>query len=114
MPEASVYVSITGLRLRGVWHFPRFMWHAGRSVSQARSAPGNISVRTGVVNGVHHTLSVWRDESSMRAFLYQGAHARAIGAFRSIATGKTFGFETDAPPSWSEVHALWEQRGKEY
>ena len=50
----------------------------------------------------------------MRAFIYSGAHKKAIKAFRSIATGKTFGFETATIPGWDEVHGLWRERGREY
>lgn len=84
------------------------------SLKQARSAEGNISVEVKTINGIEHTLSVWRDEKAMRRFLYQGAHRRAIKAFSSLATGKTFGFEADHVPDWSEVHQLWLEKGRDY
>lgn len=109
-----VYVSITGLKLKRPWHVLRFYRHAGPSLRQARRAEGNLSTDVKIIDGVHHTLTVWEDEAAMRAFLYAGAHRRAIKAFRSIATGKTFGFETDCVPTWDEVHALWRERGRDY
>lgn len=113
MDKPRVYVSITGLTLKHPRHRLRFWWHAVRSMTQARSAEGNISAETRTINGVHHTLSVWRDEASMRAYLVKGAHLRAMKVFRSIATGKTVGFATEDPPGWDAVHDLWKTQGRE-
>jgi len=114
MTEGTIYVSITGLALKRPWHLVRFYWHAVRSLRQARTAPGNLATSVKTIDGVHHTLTVWESKEVMRRFLHSGAHQSAIRAFRSIATGKTFGFETDRVPSWSEVQGLWRERGKDY
>ena len=106
------FVSITGLKLNSFIHSPRFWWLAIRSMRQAMRAAGNISASAQTINGIHHTLTVWKDEASMRAYLVQGAHLQAVKAFRSIATGKTIGFEADIPPAWSEVHQIWLEKGK--
>ena len=107
-----IYVSITGLRLRGVRHFPRFWWHAIRAMAQARRADGNLSVEARTINGVHHTLSVWRNEAAMRAYLTTGAHLRAMKAFRSMAEGRTLGYVAAQPPAWEDVHQLWRTKGR--
>ncbi len=49
----------------------------------------------------------------MRAYLYSGAHFKAIKVFRGIATGKTAGFLTETPPGWAEIPAVWEREGQE-
>ena len=108
-----VYVSITGLALKSPLHAPRFWWHAIRSMSQARTASGNLRAETRTINGVHHTLSVWQDEAKMRTYLKTGAHLSAMKAFRSIATGKTIGFVAEVAPDWADVHALWLERGRQ-
>jgi quinol monooxygenase YgiN len=110
--NTEVYVSITGLELRGLWHYPTFMFHAVRSMAQARSAPGNLSADARTIEGIHHTLSVWRDRQAMRTYLGGGAHLEAMKAFRKIATGKTLGYLTDTPPGWDEARALWREKGK--
>lgn len=112
MAMANVYVSITGLQLRSRRHFFRFWWHAIRSMAQARRAEGNIAADARLINGVHHTRTVWTDEASMRRYLTAGAHLQAMKAFGSIATGKTLGFYAEAAPDWSEVHSIWQSRGK--
>ena len=108
----EVYVSITGLQVRRAWHIPLFWIHAVRSLNQARRAPGNISADARTINGVHHTLSVWTDRAAMKAFLTAGPHLEAMRLFPRIATGKVVGFRTQEIPDWSQVHAIWVERGR--
>ena len=108
----TVYVSITGLRLRAVWHYPAFLRHALLSMAQAQRAPGNIRAEARRIDGVYHTLSVWTDRDAMRTYLASGAHLEAMRAFRRIATGKTCGFVTATPPDWSDVPHLYRELGK--
>jgi quinol monooxygenase YgiN len=112
----TVYVSITGLRLKAPWHLPRFMWHAVRAMTQAQKAPGNLSVAARRIDGVHHTLTVWTDAAAMRRFVASGAHLQAMRAFPVIATGKTLGFETrrDKVPGWDQIPTLFDELGREY
>jgi hypothetical protein len=110
----TVYVSITGLKLKRWWHFFRFMSLTIPATRQARRSAGNISVELTKSNGVYHTLTVWHREEDMRNFLYEGAHLRAVRAFGDIADGKTFGFETTEPPAMNDVHSLWLEHGREY
>ncbi len=107
------YVSITGLRLNSIFDAPRFWWHAIRSMSQARSAPGLISVDARTINGVHHTLTVWKDREAMRKFMVSGAHLKAMQSFKSLAGGKVLGFEAETAPGWAEVHELWRAKGRD-
>lgn len=112
MPQ-DVYVSITGLQVRRLWHIPSFWSHAMKSMVQARSAPGNISANARTINGVHHTLSVWTDKDAMRAYLTAGPHLAAMRLFPRIATGKVVGYLATQAPDWSEVHAIWLEWGRE-
>lgn len=107
MVQASVYVSITGLVLHSPLHWPRFALHAGASMVQARRAPGNRFAEARMIDNVHHTLSIWDSRDAMLAYLRSGAHAKALQAFAGIGHGKTYGFETDAPPGWSDVPRLY-------
>ena len=80
----TVYVSVTGLRLRGLLQRIPFHWHAVRSFRQAQDAPGNLFCAARYIDGVHHTLTIWRSRADMRAFLTAGAHARAMRAYALI------------------------------
>ena len=111
MSGPEFYISITGLRLKRIWHAPVFWTHAIRSMAQARAAAGNIRADARTIAGVHHTLSVWTDRAAMRAFLTAGHHAVAMRLFPKIATGKTFGFTATEVPDWPEVHRLWRELG---
>ena len=110
--QQDVYVSITGLQVRRVWHIPSFWSLAMKSMMQARNAPGNISADARTINGVHHTLSVWTEMDAMQAYLTAGPHLEAMRRFPSIATGKVVGYLATQAPDWSEVHAIWLERGR--
>ena len=108
-----MYISITGLKLNGPLSAPRFWWHALRSMAQAQRAAGNISANARIIDGIHHTVTVWTDKAAMRAYLVAGAHRQAMKAFRGIATGAVLGFEAEAAPEWCDVHELWRTRGRQ-
>jgi len=108
-----VYVSITGLRVRAIWHLPRFWRYAIASMQQAQAASGCVSAGARTINGVHHTRSVWTSREAMRDFLHSGPHLAAMQDFHKIATGKTLGFEATEVPDWSQVHQLWLDRGRD-
>jgi quinol monooxygenase YgiN len=107
------YVSITGLQLKKIWYAPKFWRHAAASMSQAKSADGCLSADARTINGVHHTLTVWTSRKAMLAYLSEGAHLKAMKAFKSFATGSVYGFETATVPEWPTVHALWLDKGRQ-
>lgn len=112
MSASTVYVSITGLRLKGRRHSLRFWWHAISSMIQARQAPGNVKAETRTIDGIHHTLSAWTDENAMRHFLGSGAHRNAMKAFHSIATGRTLGFYAPEIPDWDTGLQRWHREAR--
>ena len=111
MPTA-MYISITGLKLKGPLSVPRFWWHALRSMAQAKAAPGNISADARLIDGVHHTLTVWTDRAAMLTYLRGGAHLKAMRVFHDIATGAVTGYEADTAPNWEDLPAIWRERGR--
>jgi len=108
-----LYVSITGLRLNGLHHAPRFWWHAIRSMMQAKAAPGNVSADARTIDGVHHTLTVWESKEAMHTFLVSGAHLQAMKSFKSLAMGSVIGFEADHAPGWQEAREIWRTKGRQ-
>jgi len=109
-----MYVSVTGLKVKRLWHLPRFWWHAIRSFRQAQRADGVIHVSVRNIAGYQHTLTLWQSRKHMLAFMRSGAHLTAIRAFHSIATGRTYGYETDTPPSWEEAITQWQDKGRDF
>jgi len=114
MTTKPVYVSITGFIIRpGLMPWLRFWWYAIRSMAQAKAADGNLGASAREIDGVQHTLTIWRDKAAMRAYLTAGAHRLAMKHHKAMGTGMVYGFETDSPPSWSDVSALWRDNGRE-
>ncbi|WP_181706128.1 hypothetical protein [Chthonobacter rhizosphaerae] len=107
-----LYVSITGMRVRSAFAMPRFVWHAVRSMAQARSADGILFAEARRIGGVHHTLTVWRSREHMLAYLSSGAHRQAMRAFADLGTGTTFGYTAPAFPSWDDALAEWAANGR--
>ena len=113
-----MYISVTGLKIKRTWlypwHFFVFWRHAAPAYNQAQNAVGNIKALAFSKNGYHHTITVWKDQDAMRAFIYAGAHKKAIGIFGKIATGKTIGFEAEKYPGRAKALEIWQQEGREY
>lgn len=107
-----VYVSITGLRVKSPTRLPLFIWHAVRSMQQAKSAAGNLGAEARRIDGVYHTLTVWENRPAMLVYLRSGPHLAAMRAFPAIGTGYAFGFDTDVPPAWEEIAGLWQTEGR--
>jgi len=112
--HGSVYVSITGLKIKTIWKALWFWRYAIPSKIQADQSPGLLFSDVKSINGINHTLTAWTDQKAMRSYIYSGIHLKAIKVFRKIATGKTFGYESTELPDWDEVHRLWLEKGKSY
>ena len=102
------FVSVTRLRLRSAKYVPRFFWYAMRSAVQAKRTPGNIGSR--FLNDSHltfWTLTAWRDEASMRAFMMSGAHRKVMPKLLDWCDEAALGhWIQDAAelPDWKEAH----------
>jgi hypothetical protein len=48
----------------------------------------------------------------MLNYLRSGAHLKAMKAFTKIATGPTYGYESDTIPTWEEAYLLLTEKGK--
>jgi hypothetical protein len=104
--NGTIYISITGLKVKGLWRYLLFFRHAIPSKIQADRSPGILQVAIKRVNGIEHTLTIWENRRHMQKYVWSGAHKRAVAAFRKIATGKTIGYEGTSVPSWDEVHRI--------
>jgi len=109
-----MYISITGLKPKGLRGFFKFWTLAVPSFNQARTAQGNLFCATRRIQGNQCTLTAWESREQMLEFMRSGAHLKAMKAFRSIATGKTYGYEGTVIPEWKDAFAMLEREGREY
>lgn len=109
-----MYVSITGLKPKGLLGFFKFWTLAIPSFRQAQTAKGNLYSAVKKINGYQCTLSAWESRELMLDFMKSGVHLKAMKAFHNIATGKTYGYETDVVPDWDEAFALLESKGRSH
>lgn len=108
------FVSVTRLRLRSIWHLPRFIALTIPAQLQARRSPGFLAAD---YLRDHHlafwTKTAWRDESSMRDFMTTGAHRKAMPALKDMcdeASGASW--TQDALPSWQEAHSRLQESAR--
>ena len=109
-----MHISITGLKPKGLWGFIRFWTLAIPSFGEAKSAKGNLFSAVKRINGYQCTLSAWESREMMLVFMKNGVHLKAMKAFKSIATVRTYGYESDSIPSWEEAYSLLISKGKNY
>lgn len=108
-----MYVSVTGFVPKNFIQIPRFWWNTMRCLAQAKRSPGNLSVTAKLIAGVYHTMTVWTDEKSMRAYVKTGAHRKTMSNFRTMGSGRTYGSSTDRLIAWDEAYDLWCRFAKE-
>jgi hypothetical protein len=108
------YISITGLKPKGILSFFRFWRLAIPSFEQARKAKGIHFCEVKRIKGYQCTLTAWESRDVMLDFMRSGVHLKAMKAFHRIATGRTFGYESETIPTWNEAFELLQEKGKNY
>lgn len=109
-----MHISITGLKSKGIWGYIKFWSLAIPSFGEAKSAKGNVYSAVKKIDGYQCTLSAWESREDMLVFMKKGVHLKAMKAFHSIATGRTYGYESDIIPNWEEAYELLVTKGKNY
>ena len=106
-------VNVTSIRLRSWWKFFALSYYAMQIVRQTRSQPGFIKMKNTGFGYDHYTMSVWKDEESLRKFARTGAHLDAMKKSKALATEiRTYNFSAESMPSWKEVRTILQTRGK--
>ncbi len=109
-----MYISITGLKPKGILAYFKFWKLAIPSFQQAITANGNLHCKVKKINGYQCTLTAWEDREKMMDFIRSGTHLKAMKVFHKIATGKTYGFESNQIPSWDKAFIILQEKGKNY
>ncbi len=109
-----MHISITGLKPKSFLSTIRFWGFALPSFRQAQTAEGNLFCEVKKLEGFQCTLTAWESREHMLNFMRSGVHLKAMKSFHKIAVGRTYGYEAEQVPSWSEAFALLQQKGKQY
>ncbi len=109
-----MHISITGLKPKGILSYIKFWMLAIPTFRQAQTAAGNKHHSVKNIQGYQCTLTSWENKDAMLAFMRSGPHLKAMKAFHKIATGRTYGYESDTIPSWEEAYKLLEEKGRWY
>ena len=111
-----VFVSVTRLRIRSVWFMPRFMLHAFLSLRQCKRAPG---FQDGSLlpdrKRVFWTMTLWRDQAAMRAYMTGGTHLKAMPMLLNWcdeASVVHWTQEDAAVPGWEEADRRMRTQGR--
>ena len=110
------FISVTRLRVRAAWFLPAFLFWAQRSARQARRSAGNLGVAlTRDSHGAFWTKSAWKDEDSMRAFMFAEPHRRAmpkLAHWCDEASVVHWTQESATLPDWQEAHRRMVAEGR--
>lgn len=109
-----MYISLTGLKPKNFLSYLKFWILAIPSFGQAQSAKGNISVSAKRIKGYQCTMTSWESREVMLDFMRSGAHLKAMKQFHNIATGRTYGYESDQVPNHIEAFNLLMEKGKDH
>jgi hypothetical protein len=107
-----MYISITGLKPKGIISFFRFWRLAIPSFAQAQTANGILFSQVKRKGDFQCTLTAWESRDHMLHFMRSGAHLKAMKAFHQIATGRTYGYESQSIPSWEDAFNDLMTKGK--
>jgi hypothetical protein len=86
---------------------------AAANIARPRRSSGNLGVSARYVSRIYYTMTVWSDEESARAFVSLGVHRKAMSNFRTMGSGKTFGYRSSSLPQWEMAYSLWSRYGKD-
>ena len=107
-----MYVSITGLKPKGLIGWIRFVTLTIPTSKDAQKAEGIIHCAFNSRNGYKHTLTVWKSKEHMLVFLTSPSHLKAMKFFSKIGIGKIYAYEANCSPSWENALALWDKNGR--
>ena len=114
--QAMAFVSITRLRIRSFRFMPLFIPYTLRSLRQVKRAPG---FRGGSLlpdrNLVFWTMTTWDSEQSMRAYMLNGAHRKAMPhllEWCDEASVVHWDRAEDGLPQWTEADQRMRREGR--
>ena len=109
-----MYVSVTGLKPRGLMGWIRFLALTLPASKNAQNAEGVLLCSFTSHHHFQHTLTVWQSKEHMLGYRSSPSHVRAMKNFSKIGTGKVYSYETDAMLDWDDALAAWDKYAREH
>lgn len=101
-----MFVTVTYIKLKSPFKLFAFLKHVFNIMSQLKES-GAKSYRTTGVLTKHYTVSLWKDEKSMKKFARSGAHQKAMKAAKNLAEDiKVYTYKSDKLPDWTKAKRL--------
>jgi hypothetical protein len=70
---------------------------------------------TNRIDGIMHTMTAWETREDMLRYVRSGAHVEAMRSLKKVSSyAKTYTYESETIPSWTEARRLWEEQGRVY
>ena len=107
-----MYVSVTGVKPKGLFGWIRFWTFAIPASKDAQKAEGILHCALNSLNGYQHTLTVWKSKEHMLGYLTSPAHLKAMKNLSKIGSGKVYGYETNSIPSWEDAFTELDKNGR--
>jgi len=92
--------SATKFESKGLIEHFKFLKISGDVIAQAKNTEGLILIKVNAFS--LRTLTVWKDEDSMRGFRDSGAHLSAMRVSVKLGTPWSITWNTENMPTWHE------------
>lgn len=105
-------ISVTRMRVKGVWVLPLFIYHMVQSTKQLNTAAGLVHSDLSHDGwNVGWTMSVWESKDRMLDYRNHGNHAKTMKAARRIGDEfHSIHWDGDTIPSWEEAKIRLQQK----
>jgi hypothetical protein len=107
-----MHISLTALKPKGLISYFKFWLLAIPSFQEAKKAEGNLFCEVKNIDGNQCTITAWESRDHMLKFMRSGVHLKAMKAFSKIATGKSYGYESEEIPTWEQAFVTLQEKGK--
>ena len=99
-------VTITSIELKGPFKFFLLSYQA-LQIGKQLKATHYKDFKTRGFWTKHYTMTLWNNETELKAFATSGAHLEAMKRSREIAKEiRTYTYDADKLPSWKEAKML--------
>jgi hypothetical protein len=109
-----LYVSVTGIKPKGLMGWLRFLVYNFSASKVAKKADGLLVSEFSSRNSFLHTFTVWKSKNDMLVYRSSPAHLNAMKKLSKIGSGKIYGYETNETPSWEDAYYEWCEKAREY